>query len=101
MVKKEEIPLLILMCFTLVYSTVGNPDSEIWSGLYFLVNYSTMFMLFKSHKSKLIRVIGISLSVSILLYISFKFFLGIDIKRIINLLTFMICLIGVIKLDNK
>lgn len=101
MVTKKEIPLLGLMFFTLIYAMKGNPDSEIWSGLYFIVNYSTLLLLFKSHKSKLIRQIGISLSASILLFILLKFFFGFKIDRIYTIVPFLICLIGIIKIELK
>ena len=101
MVTKKEIPLLGLMFFTLIYAMKGNPDSEIWSGLYLIVNYSTLLLLFKSHKSKLIRQIGISLSASILLFILLKFFFGFKIDRIYTIVPFLICLIGIIKIELK
>lgn len=99
--KKDEIVLIVLMLFTLVYSTIGNPDSEFWSGLYFFVNYATLYALFKSHKSKIIRLIGISLSLSILVFIVIKFFLHLNIERYYTLVPFTICLIGLILIERN
>jgi uncharacterized membrane protein len=101
MVKISEIPLILLMAFTLVYATIGNPESNTWSGLYFFVNYLTMFALFSQHKSKKIRIIGISLSVSLLFFIIIKFFFGIEIERFYTLIPFSICLFGLIKTSKK
>lgn len=101
MIKIQEIPLLILMCFTLVYATIGNPDSPIWSGLYFFTNYLTLLFLYKGHKSKTVRLVGISLSISILIFIALKYLVGLQIERYYTLVTFLICLVGIIKLEQK
>jgi len=101
MVKKNEIPLLILMAFTLIYATIGNPDSELWSGMYFVVNYTTMLWLFKGHNSKLIQGIGISLSVSILVFIALRYFFHAEIERYYTIVPFIICLIGIFKLHKR
>ena len=101
MIKLEEIPLLLLISFTLVYATIGNPNSEVWSGMYFLVNYLIMLLLFKDHKSKIVRLIGISLSISVLIFVICKYFLGLKIERLYTLVTFFICIIGIIKLQYR
>ncbi len=101
MVAKQEIPLLGLMIFILVYSTIGDPENPIWSGLYFIVNYVTLFVLFKSHKSRTIRLIGISLSVSIIIFIILKYFVNWNCERIYTFVPFLICLIGLILLEKN
>lgn len=101
MVRIQEIPLLLLLCFTLVYSTIGNPDNVIWSGLYFLVIHSTLLFLFCSYKSVLIRKIGIALNLTILFYISSKFIFKIDIFRTVNFLIFTICLLGIFLIEKR
>ncbi len=101
MINVRELPLILLLVFTLIYSTIGDPDNKYWSGAYFLVNYLTMLMLFKSYKSKTIRIIGISLSVSVLVFIVLKFFLHLDIDRIYTLVPFIICIWGLIKIDKR
>jgi len=101
MVKRSEIPLILFMAFTLVYTTIGDPDNPIWSGLYFIVNYLTLLMLFKDHDSKPIRLTGISLSISILLFIVAKYFLDLTIPRYYTAIPFAICLIGFIKFEMK
>ena len=100
MKKADEIILILLMVFTLIYSTIGDPNSELWSGLYFIVNYSTLLVLFHYHRSKRIRLIGISLSISILIFIILKFFLHLNIERYFTIVPFTICLIGLIILEN-
>lgn len=101
MIKIQEIPLLVLMCFTLVYATIGDPNNPIWSGLYFFINYLTLLLLFNSHKSKTVRLIGISLSVSILIFITLKYFVSVQIERYYTIVPFLICLVGIIKLEQK
>ncbi len=97
--KYSEIPLVVLMLFMLVYLAIGDPDNEIWSGLFFIVNYATQFMLFKDHKSKIIRIGGISLSVSILIFIVLKYFLVLKIESYYSMIPFTICLITLIRYD--
>lgn len=101
MVRIQEIPIIILMIFTLIYATIGNPNNEIWSGLYFTVNYLTMLVLFYSYKYKTIRIIGISLSISMLIFIVLKYFLDLKIERYYTMIPFLICLIGIIKLEKR
>ena len=100
MVKIQEIPLLLLMLFTLVYATLGE-DTEFWNGSYFIVNYLTMFSLFYAHKSKLIRYIGISLSFTCILFNIGKYILHLDVEKYFTIVTFFICLIGVLKLEKR
>lgn len=99
--KKEEIILILLMVFTLIYATVGNPDNELWSGSYFIVNYITLFVLFRLHKSRIIRLVGISLSISIIIFIILKFFLHLHIERYYTFIPFLICLIGLIIYEHN
>lgn len=94
--KYSEIPLVVLMLFMLVYLAIGNPNNEIWSGLFFFVNYTTQLMLFKDHKSKIIRIGGISLTISILIFIVLKYFLGLKIESYYSMIPFTICLITLI-----
>lgn len=99
--KKQEIPLLIFMVFTLVYATIGDPNNELWSGAYFIVNYITMLILFHNYKSKTIRIVGISLSISVLIFIIAKYFVGVQMERYYTLIPFTICLIGIIMLEKR
>lgn len=101
MINVRELPLICLLVFTLIYSTIGDPNNELWSGSYFIVNYTTMLVLFKSYKSKTIRKIGIALSASILLFIVLKYFFKIECNRVFTLLPFTICLVGLIILERK
>ena len=101
MVKKQEIPLILFMVFTLVYATIGDPNSEFWSGAYFIVNYLTMLVLFHNYKSKVIRITGISLSLSVLIFIIAKYFVGVTMHRYYTMIPFLICLIGIIMLEKR
>ena len=101
MIKIDEIPLLLLMSFILIYATCGVPNNVVWSGLYFFVNYLTMLFLFLNYNSKMIRLFGISLSISILLFIVLKYFFHLNIERTYTIIPFAICLITLIKLHKK
>ena len=101
MFKIKEIPLILLLCFTLVYSTIGNPDNVIWSGLYFITIHFTLLCLFFNYNNKLIRKIGISLNATVLFYVVLKFFFAIELFRILNLIIFTICFFGIILIEKK
>lgn len=101
MIRINELPLLGFLLFTLIYATVGDPNNEIWSGCYFIVNYLTLLFLFKQHRSKVIRLTGISLSISILMFVVAKFFLSMTIERWYTIIPFTICLIALIKLESN
>lgn len=101
MINIKELPLILLLVFTLIYSTIGDPNNELWSGAYFIVNYLILLLLFKSYRSRTIRIIGIALSASILLFIVLKFFLKIDCDRLYTLVPFSICLTGLIYIEIK
>lgn len=100
MIKYSEIPLFLFLVFTLIYATIGNPNNEIWSGSYFFVNYLTLFFLLKDYKNKIIRITGIALSISILLFIVSKFFLHLQIQRYYTIIPFTIALIAIVKLEK-
>lgn len=101
MVRIQELPLIGLMIFTLVYATIGDPASPIWSGAYFLVNYTILLVLFYGHKSKTIRIIGIALSVAMLIFITLKYFFGFKVERYYTMIPFLICLIGIIAIERR
>jgi hypothetical protein len=100
MINLRELPLMVLMVFTLIYATIGDPENDWWSGSYFIANYLTLLTLFKSHKSKPIRKIGISLSVSILIFIVLKYFVKFNCERYYTIVPFLICLIGLIYIEK-
>ena len=93
--------MFILLAFTLVYTLFGNPDSDVWSGLYFFVNYLILFLLFKQHKDKYVRMIGISLSISIILFIVLKFGLKYQINRAYSIIPFTISIVGLYYYEYK
>lgn len=97
--KISEITLLSSMLFMLVYLAIGNPDDQVWSGLFFLVNYTTLLVLFKDYKNKIIRLGGISLNISILIYIVLKYFLHLEIESYYSFIPFTICLITLLRLE--
>lgn len=85
----KDVPIFVFVMFTLAYSVVGNPDDEIWSGCYFIVNYLLMFSLFKNEKSKINRITGMSLSVSVIIFIILKYFILFDFERYYTLIPFL------------
>lgn len=93
--------IFALLVFTLVYSIVGNPDSEIWSGGYFIVNYVTMLFLFNNEKSKLNRVVGMALSISILIFVILKYFFKFEYERYYSLIPFLIALYWIYRRETK
>lgn len=97
--KYSEVPLTLMMLFMLVYLTIGNPNNEIWSGLFFIVNYATQLILFKNHTSRIIRLGGISLTISILIFIVIKYFFNLKIENYYSLIPFTICLITLIRYE--
>jgi hypothetical protein len=99
--KISEIPIFLFLMFTLVYSVIGNPDNEIWSGAYFFVNYLTMYLLFKNEKSKLNRVVGKALSISIIVFIVLKYFFNFTYERYYTLIPFLISLYWIFKRETK
>ncbi|MEN9655104.1 MAG: hypothetical protein RL311_12 [Bacteroidota bacterium] len=101
MLKIEEIPILVLMTFTLVYLSIGDPESEIWSGWFFFTNYLTMLLLFRNNRSKKVSIVGMSLSVSVLVFIVLRYFFKIEIERYYTLIPFAICIFGIFKLERK
>lgn len=87
---------LFMMLF---YAAAGN--SDIWSGLYFCFNSFAFILLFMESKNKKIRIIGISLNISIFLFCFAKYFLGINKERAYTLALFIIVLIGLIYLQKR
>lgn len=96
-----DIPIFILLMFTLVYSISGNPENEIWSGCYFFVNYLTMYFLFKKEKSKVNRITGMALSISIIIFIILKYFVKFEYERYYTLIPFLISLYWIYKKETK
>ena len=99
--KIRDIPLFLLLMFTLVYSLIGDPKNMYWSGSYFLINYIIMFWLFTKEGSKLNRIIGMSLSISVILFVVLKFFLNLHCERYYTFVPFLISLYAIYKLETK
>lgn len=93
--KYKDIPVFILLIFTLIYATIGKPDSSVWSGMYFISNYLVMFLLFLNEKNKINRITGISLSVSILVFIILKYLFDFECSRYYTFIPFTIALIAI------
>lgn len=60
-----------------------------------------MLFLFISHKSKIVKKIGVSLSLSVLIFVTLKYLFGIDCSRIYTFIIFTICLACLIIIDRK
>jgi len=97
----NDIPIFIFIMFTLTYSVIGNPDNEIWSGCYFFVNYLMMFSLFKKEKSKINRITGMALSLSILIFIVLRYLFNFEYERYYTLIPFFISLYWIFKKEVK
>ena len=99
--KLQDIPVFLFIMFTLTYSIIGNPDNEVWSGCYFLVNYLLMFSLFKNEKSKVNRITGMALSVSIIIFIILRYLCNFAYERYYTLIPFFISLCWIFKREVK
>lgn len=99
--KIKDTPLFILLMFTLVYATIGDSEVKEWSGAYFFVNYITMFWLFYKEKSRLNRIIGMALSISIILFIILKYFFEFEYDRVYTFVPFFVSLISIYILEKK
>lgn len=94
MEKIKEFSLIGMIIFTLIYNTIGNPDSVIWSFSWFITNSITLLILFSNYNGcKLIKFTGISLSISVLIFIILKYICKFNIDREYSLIPFIICLI--------
>lgn len=96
----NDLPLSLLLLFTIIYALKGNPNNEIWSGMYFIVNYCILLIMFFKEQSKVNRVSGIALSISMLIFIVLKYFLGLNIEKIWILVTLILALILIIYLES-
>jgi D-alanyl-lipoteichoic acid acyltransferase DltB (MBOAT superfamily) len=101
MIKQNEIPLYILLAYSIIYSIIGNPENVWWSGSYFIVNYFTMLLLFSGHKNKVIRIVGMALSISILIFIILKYFFGLSVDRAYSIVPLLISILGIYTLEKK
>lgn len=92
MFRVEEIPFWLWIMFTLIYSCIGNPADNTWSGAYFIMNYIVLFWAFVVPKTKRIKIAGICMSVSLLIFCLIKFFIYPEIERFCIFLLFLISL---------
>ena len=97
----KNIILFILLGFTLVYATIGDPDNLYWSGAYFIINYVILFTMFSREIDKKISYVGMALSATILLYIVLKYFFDFEYRRLYNLLVFGVALGSIIYIERK
>lgn len=100
--KIERIPIYALLMFTAVYMLFGK-ETRIWNGLYFVVNYSILTLLFYEVKDKWVKILGCSLSFSILIFNILKFFILLDQEKLFysNIITFIIIAFALYKLEPK
>lgn len=87
--------------FTMIYMLYGS--GKIWSGLYFIANYSIMFLLFLKDKDKWVRILGCSMSLCILLFSILKFFISLNEQYFyyFNIFTFSLIAFAFYKLEPK
>ena len=97
----KNIILFILLTFTLLYATIGNPDNIYWSGAYFIINYVILFTMFSREFDKKISYVGMALSATILLYVVLKYLFNFEYYRLYNLLVFGVALGSIIYIERK
>ena len=97
----KNIILFILLAFTLLYATIGDPDNIYWSGAYFIVNYVILFTMFSREFDKKISYVGMALSATILLYVVLKYLFNFEYHRLYNLLVFGVALGAIIYIERK
>ena len=97
----KNIILFILLAFTLLYATIGDPDNIYWSGAYFIVNYVILFTMFSREFDKKISYVGMALSATILLYVVLKYLFNFEYHRLYNLLVFGVALGSIIYIERK
>ena len=97
----KNIILFILLAFTLLYATIGDPDNIYWSGAYFIINYVILFTMFSREFDKKISYVGMALSATILLYVVLKYFFNFEYHRLYNLLVFGVALGSIIYIERK
>lgn len=86
--------------FQLVYySRAGSSDS--WSGAWFCVNSILLMYFFSKEKSQAVKIIGVSATLSVLIFCAAKFFFGFQGERIYTLIPFLIILAGLIAIWLK
>lgn len=101
--KLEKLPIYILLMFTAVYMVADGSNSVIWNGLYFTSNYLILLLLFAQNRDSKIRLIGVSLSLAILIFIVLKFFISLEVEKLryFNAFTFLLIFAGLYKLERK
>ena len=97
----KNIILYILLAFTLLYATIGDPDNIYWSGAYFIINYVILFTMFSREFDKKISYVGMALSATILLYVVLKYLFNFQYYRLYNLLVFGVALGSIIYIEKK
>ena len=97
----KNIILFILLTFTLLYATIGDPDNIYWSGAYFIINYVILFTMFSREFDKKISYVGMALSATILLYVVLKYLFNFQYYRLYNLLVFGVALGSIIYIEKK
>lgn len=100
--KIERIPIYLLLMLTAVYMLFAK-NTPFWNGLYFVTNYSIMAILFNECKDKWIKIIGCSLSISILIFSVLKFFISLNQNYldILNVIIFIFIALAFYKLEPK
>lgn len=100
--KIESLPIYLLLMFTVIYMMFAK-DTYFWNGAYFVSNYAIMALLFIENKNKHIRNLGTSLSLSMLLFSTLKFFISLDqeLLNYLNGIIFAFTAICFYKLEPK
>lgn len=100
--KIQNVPIYLLLMTTAIYMMFAK-NTLVWNGVYFVSNYAIMTFLFLNIKEKYVRILGASLSSTILLFSILKFFISLDefYLDIINIFTFLLIAFSLYKLEPK
>jgi hypothetical protein len=93
MVKNKDIPFIMYFVFMIVYLIIGNNEINLWNGMFFCFNYFIIFFLFKNHRSRIIRFIGMIFSISLFLFSILKFFTNFKVEKEYSFIPFFIILL--------
>lgn len=100
MIKLTEIPAVLYLAFMITYLTAGDRDSQIWSGLFFCMNYIVLGVSALKYKSEIIQNVILSVSITMFAYTVIKYIFSYDFEKQFILILLVICIFGFYKLQK-
>lgn len=100
MIRLSEIPVLLYLSFMIVYFTAGNRDVPVWSGLFFCVNYIVIGACALRQRSRVIKIILLSMSSTMFIYNALKYIFSYEFEKQFTLILLLICIFGFYKLQK-